>query len=90
MEIGDYRIISERCAHPYSRALIDALPTLDKREEDRAPLEGETPSPIHLPSGCRFHPRCPYAKEVCRSTEPELRELNEGHSAACHFAGALF
>ena len=79
----------QRPLHPYTEALLSALPQPDPLYVSRAiVLEGSVPSPINPPSGCRFHPRCRYAKEVCRKEEPELRELS-GRSVACHFAEEL-
>ncbi|MEW6227185.1 MAG: ABC transporter ATP-binding protein [Bacillota bacterium] len=73
--------------HPYTKALISAVPEIPrdgkpvKRFET---LKGEIPSPIDLPKGCRFHPRCPVAEPECRSTEPDLQEVVPGHWVACH------
>jgi peptide/nickel transport system ATP-binding protein/oligopeptide transport system ATP-binding protein len=72
--------------HPYTRALLSAIPIADPRlKRDRLILEGDVPSPINPPPGCRFHTRCPYAKERCRVEEPELAPDASGHSTACHF-----
>jgi oligopeptide transport system ATP-binding protein len=70
--------------HPYTHALLSSVPTMDPtRERKRIILEGDVPSPINPPSGCRFHPRCPLAMDVCRTTEP--KELNfAGHKVRCH------
>jgi oligopeptide transport system ATP-binding protein len=74
--------------HPYSRALVSAIPTPDpdvEREREQIILRGEIPSPLDPPSGCRFHTRChSYLGDVCRDVEPELREVRPGHFAACH------
>ncbi|MFK7697406.1 dipeptide ABC transporter ATP-binding protein [Paenibacillus sp. HJGM_3] len=73
-------------AHPYTQALLAAIPVPDpKRRRTFAPIAGEMPSPANPPSGCRFHTRCPAATSRCRSEEPELREVAPGHLAACHF-----
>jgi oligopeptide/dipeptide ABC transporter ATP-binding protein len=86
-EIGDARAVITRPAHPYTQALIDAVPTFDKaRKSVRAKLKGEIASPDKPPSGCRFHPRCPYAINRCGSELPELRAV-AGRSVACHRAG---
>ncbi len=74
--------------HPYTRALMSALPEPDPaRRTMRAILAGDVPSPVDLPPGCRFHPRCPEAHAVCRQSVPELREVKPGHQAACHLYG---
>ena len=73
-------------AHPYTRALLDAIPLPDPRGRGRVrqKLAGEVPSPMRPPSGCAFHPRCPLAEARCRVEAPQLRALSAGHSAACH------
>ena len=73
--------------HPYTRALLSAVPITDydvERSRERILLEGEVPSPLHAPAGCPFNPRCPYATEVCRSSMPAMTELENGHKVACH------
>ena len=71
--------------HPYTQALLAAvLPTHPDARRPDAPLEGEVPSPMNPPSGCRFHPRCPHAMEVCSQRDPALRNLGGGHFVACH------
>ena len=79
-----------RPLHPYTIGLFASRPELGKRGERRLPtIEGVVPHPRHFPSGCKFHPRCRWCREVCRSTEPELREISPGHDARCHFAGEI-
>jgi len=75
--------------HPYTRALVSAVPIPNPRLEAQRPvqvLEGEVPSPADSPSGCHFHPRCPLAQDVCKVQEPQLRLTENGHLTACHFA----
>ncbi|MBB3129675.1 peptide/nickel transport system ATP-binding protein [Paenibacillus rhizosphaerae] len=74
-------------AHPYTQALIEAIPqTTPRQGQPAGSLEGEIPSPANPPSGCRFHTRCPFATDRCRQEEPALRQLDSGHHAACHYA----
>lgn len=76
--------------HPYTQALLSAVPIPNPEIKSRAlPLAGEVADPANPPSGCYFHPRCPFAQEICRTTEPLLREVGEGHTTACHFAEEL-
>ncbi|MEL7650204.1 MAG: dipeptide ABC transporter ATP-binding protein [Sedimentibacter sp.] len=85
-EIGSTEDIYERPLHPYTKFLIEAVPKPDPklRKEDRKILTGEIPSPVNPPSGCRFHTRCPYAKDICSEQEPEMKDYGD-RSAACHF-----
>ncbi|WNQ09485.1 ATP-binding cassette domain-containing protein [Paenibacillus aurantius] len=76
--------------HPYTEALLSAKPIPDPRHKsDRIILSGEVANPANPPTGCYFHPRCPYAKELCRQEAPEMKAVGDGHYAACHFAGEL-
>jgi len=71
--------------HPYTRALLSAIPTIDAAARtERIKLPGEVPSPLDPPSGCSFHPRCPYAKDICRTTDSALIKGRGGHAVACH------
>ena len=75
--------------HPYTQALLGAAPELDPtRRSPAAAVRGELPSPVAIPRGCPFHPRCPYAFEACRSARPELEQRPEGGRVACHLASA--
>ena len=85
VELCSTRELFEKPMHPYTRALFAAIPQIDVEKDPQA-IKGEIPSPLNIPSGCRFHTRCPFAEEKCRSEEPEWRELNDGHHIACHFA----
>ncbi len=84
VEQGSRDAIFERPAHPYTRALLASTPSVDPRHRrERIQLKGELPSPLNPPSGCAFHPRCPFAEERCRRERPELIEV-DGTRVACH------
>lgn len=88
VEIGPSQAIYDRPAHPYTQALIDAIPTVDptaSKANGRQFLKGELPSVVDPPSGCRFRTRCQFAQDICAQVEPELRLFGSGHHAACHF-----
>jgi oligopeptide/dipeptide ABC transporter ATP-binding protein len=86
MEMGNVEDVVYEPLHPYTRALIAAVPSADptaKRIE--TVLKGEIPSPVNPPSGCRFHTRCPeYIGDICRAQEPEMIDVGKGHYVACH------
>ncbi len=86
VELGDSVALFERPQHPYTRELLAAVPIADptRRNRPRTVLQGDIPSPIDPPPGCRFHTRCPYVMEMCRTIEPPLRDRGQGHLAACH------
>ena len=85
MEFGSKEDIFRNPLHPYTKALFSAVPNPDPTvKTERIKLEGDIPSPANPPKGCRFHTRCPYAKEVCKHITPEYRAYGEGHFAACH------
>ena len=87
VEVGEIKDVYEHPLHPYTQALLEAVPVPDPHQRrEKAMPEGEIPNPINPPSGCRFHPRCPIAEEICGVEDPALRELGPSHSVACHFA----
>jgi peptide/nickel transport system ATP-binding protein len=83
VEQGPVDEIFHDTKHPYTEALLNSIPRPDRTVSDLEPIEGTMPSAMNPPIGCRFHPRCPDAREACRNVEPELIEVNEGHRAAC-------
>lgn len=86
VEFGDKKDIFEHPLHPYTRALFSAIPYPDPDVRmNRIVLSGDIPSPADPPSGCRFHTRCPYAKDICKEVAPEYKDYGGGHCAACHF-----
>ena len=88
-EIGKSNVILAEPKHPYTAALLASMPSMDPdRRTEEAPVFGDPPNPIDPPSGCRFHPRCKFAAEVCSSKEPPLDDLGAFHSVACHMATA--
>jgi oligopeptide transport system ATP-binding protein len=90
VEIADGDELFARPKHPYTQALLAAVPVPDPEVEAKRShhaLKGEVPSPLNPPSGCVFHPRCPIAVEECRSQVPALRPVHRRHLAACHLAG---
>ncbi len=85
VELAEAEEIYRNPRHPYTRALLSAIPVIHAEgKPERIRLPGEVPSPVHPPPGCSFHPRCPYAKDVCRTTEPGLEVGRGGHAVACH------
>lgn len=89
VEYSDADSIFYRSHHPYTWGLLRSIPRLDETKKRRlVPIEGVPPSLIHVPSGCSFHPRCPYAKEICFKVVPELREVGSFHKVACHLSQA--
>ncbi|MFZ9444368.1 MAG: ABC transporter ATP-binding protein [Ilumatobacteraceae bacterium] len=84
-EIGPSDGLYTKPAHPYTKLLLDSIPVPDPNVETRkVVIEGEPPSPVNPPTGCRFNPRCPSASDRCRSEEPTMREIEPGHFVACH------
>lgn len=87
VEVGGVKDVFDYPVHPYTRALLSAVPSISMAgRQKRIVLAGEIPSPLNPPAGCRFHSRCPEAREICLEVEPELYEVTGGHLVACHFA----
>lgn len=86
MELADKNEIYSNPQHPYTRALIGAIPLPDpsKRKEMQV-IQGEIPSNVNIPTGCKFHPRCPFAKDICKQQEPQTKEVKPNHFVKCHF-----
>jgi len=86
VEMADTDELFDKPLHPYTQALISAVPIPDpERKSKRIVLQGEVPSPISPPGACRFHPRCPYAADICRTEAPPLLEVKKDHWVSCHF-----
>ncbi len=84
VEIGTMEEVLQNPQHPYTQALLSVIPVPNPRmRKKRVILQGETPNPIDLPTGCRFHPRCPVAIDICKTSDPQLLTLSETHQAAC-------
>jgi oligopeptide/dipeptide ABC transporter ATP-binding protein len=93
VEMGSKKDIFANPLHPYTEALLSAAPSFDpsqRQNKKRIILQGDIPSPANPPKGCRFHTRCPYAKDVCKKEVPEYREISEGHFAMCHKVNGVF
>jgi oligopeptide/dipeptide ABC transporter ATP-binding protein len=85
MEMGETEQIFQQPKHPYTQALLSAIPHPEpNRNVQRIILPGGLPDPRNPPPGCRFHTRCPLAKDICRIEEPPLRTFHDGHQVACH------
>ena len=90
VELTDYRITFKNPLHPYTQALLSAIPIPKVgQKRDRIILEGDVPSPVNPPKGCRFAGRCRFAQDICRQQSPELNEYEPNHFVACHFTGKI-
>lgn len=89
VELAPKRSLFITPKHPYTTALLSAIPRLDGKDTNAQKLEGEIPSPSNPPSGCRFHTRCPYVKDRCKTEKPRVQEITEDHFVSCHFAEDL-
>ena len=88
VELADKNEIYENPQHPYTKALMAAIPKPDPTQRSSMEaIHGEIPSNVNVPSGCKFHPRCPYAKDICKTQEPAAKEIKPGHVVLCHFGG---
>ena len=88
IEVSEAKDLYAAPAHPYTQALLSAIPgAAEYLHIDRVLLQGDIPSPVNPPAGCRFCTRCPYAQERCAAVEPEMRQVGEGHYATCHLVG---
>lgn len=89
IESGSVSDVLDKPLHPYTYGLIDSAPTLDTTIEGIHPIPGQAPNPADMPSGCHFHPRCKYRRDICRTRKPDYREISDGRHVACHFAGEI-
>ena len=87
VEIGPKALVRENPAHPYTRSLFRSIPSIDAAfRQKRVKLKGEIPDPTNPPTGCRFHPRCPQAQDICRTKITHLAEISPNHFVACHLS----
>jgi oligopeptide/dipeptide ABC transporter ATP-binding protein len=90
VELAPVEELFHHAAHPYTHGLFRSRPALGQSKHQKlATIPGMVPSPLEFPSGCKFHPRCPFKQAECESAEPELRPIRAGHQVRCHFAGEL-
>ena len=86
MEFGDIRTVFKKARHPYNQALLASMPRIDQEKEKLKAIDGDVPDLINPPPGCKFHPRCSLAKEICSREEPIYREIEPGHWVSCWMA----
>lgn len=87
VEVCESNEIYDNPLHPYTKGLLGSIPIANPRlarEKEKSGIEGDIPSPIHPPGGCRFHTRCPFAKPVCSEVKPQMKDVGSGHMVACH------
>lgn len=89
VEYADVQTVFGKPQHPYTWGLLRSIPKLDSDTKRLLVIDGVVPNPLHLPTGCSFHPRCRFAKDQCRENEPEIRELQSGHSVRCWYPEAV-
>jgi len=90
VEIAASKSLYQAPKHPYTEALLSAVPSMNPdQKRERIILTGDVPNPAHPPSGCAFHPRCRYARDICKQQTPPWAETPDGHGVACHFASEL-
>jgi peptide/nickel transport system ATP-binding protein len=89
VEVGSAKAVFKHNLHPYTSKLIGAFPSVIGEKKRLQFIPGTPPDLLNPPAGCRFHPRCPYAQDICKEKEPVYREIKQGHHAKCHFAGEL-
>ena len=87
VELGNVEDIYNNNMHPYTNQLLSSFPNIHKEKKIPEPIDGIPPDLINPPSGCRFHPRCLYAENICKEKEPEMIKINENHDYSCHFGG---
>jgi peptide/nickel transport system ATP-binding protein len=88
VELTDKQSLFKKPQHPYTVSLMSAIPVPDpENKSKRIILKGDVPSPLNIPSGCSFHPRCPIAKDICKKESPQLKEVSSGHFSSCHYSG---
>ncbi|MEG1304484.1 MAG: ABC transporter ATP-binding protein, partial [Oscillospiraceae bacterium] len=93
VEYGSKNDIFDNPRHPYTEALLSAAPSFDptkRKSNNRILLQGDIPSPANPPSGCRFHTRCPFCKDICKSEIPATTEVTPGHFVQCHMVNGNF